>query len=74
MLGGIELDSRAAPVDADTALFLGYARVLRGAAARSVLDAAGLPPAAAVAARRFALVVDPAGGAVAPSVSAGASP
>ena len=33
----------AAPADADTALFLGYARVLRGAPARSVLAAGGLP-------------------------------
>ena len=38
-----------APVDTDTALFLGYARVLTGAPAARVLDAAGLPPAPAVA-------------------------
>lgn len=50
------------PVDEDTALFLGYARVLRGGAAGRVLDAAGLPPAYAVALRRSALVVDGAGG------------
>lgn len=49
------------PVDEDTALFLGYARVLRDAAARLVLEAAGLPPASAVAVRRSALVVDDAG-------------
>ncbi|MCW2736315.1 ABC transporter ATP-binding protein [Nocardioides sp.] len=49
------------PVDEETALFLGYARVLRGDAARLVLDAAGLPTAPAVAVRRSALVVDAAG-------------
>ena len=51
-----------APVDTDTALFLGYARVLTGAAAARVLDAAGLPPAPAVAVRRSALVATPTGG------------
>ena len=35
------------PVDAGTALFLGYARVLRGPAAAAVLAAAGAPGAAA---------------------------
>ena len=49
------------PVDEDTALFLGYARVLRGAPSARVLEAAGLPPAPAVAVRRSALVVDAAG-------------
>ncbi len=49
------------PVDEETALFLGYAKVLRDAAARRVLDAAALPPAYAVALRRSALVVDDAG-------------
>jgi thiamine transport system ATP-binding protein len=49
------------PVDEDTALFLGYARVLRDDAARLVLEAAGLAPASAVAVRRSALVVDDAG-------------
>ncbi|CUR62361.1 ABC transporter related protein [metagenome] len=44
------------PVDEATALFLGYARVVRGEAAVRVLAAAGLPPAAAVALRRSALV------------------
>ncbi len=34
-----------APVDVETALFLGYARVLTGAAAARVLSSAGLPPA-----------------------------
>jgi thiamine transport system ATP-binding protein len=45
-----------APSDPETALFLGYARVLRGEAARVVLAAAGLPTASAVAVRRSALV------------------
>jgi thiamine transport system ATP-binding protein len=45
-----------APADAETALFLGYARVLRGAAAGSLLAAAGMPAAPAVAVRRSALV------------------
>jgi thiamine transport system ATP-binding protein len=49
------------PVDEDTALVLGYARVLRAEAAGRVLDAAGLPPAYAVALRRSALVIDAAG-------------
>ena len=55
----------SAPVDAATALFLGYTRVLDGEAARVLLDASDLPPAAraagggdaAVALRRSALVV-----------------
>ena len=46
------------PVDAGTALFLGYARVLEGDAARRVRAAAGAPAAAAVAVRRSAVVVD----------------
>ena len=49
------------PVDEETALFLGYARVLRDDAAARLLGAAGLAPAPAVAVRRSALVVDPAG-------------
>ncbi len=49
------------PVDEDTALFLGYARVLRDEAATRVLAAAGLRSAYAVALRRSALVVDPDG-------------
>jgi thiamine transport system ATP-binding protein len=49
------------PVDEETALFLGYARVLRDDAAHRVLAAAALPPAYAVALRRSALVVDDAG-------------
>ena len=50
-----------APADTETALFLGYARVLTGAAAARVLDAAGLPPAPALAVRRSALVATPTG-------------
>jgi len=46
-----------APVDAETALFLGYARVLEGEAAARLLAAAGLASAAAVAVRRSALAV-----------------
>ena len=46
-----------APADPETALFLGYARVLEGPAAATLLRAAGRPPAAAVAVRRSALVV-----------------
>ena len=45
-----------APADAETALFLGYARVLHGAAAAVLLRAAGLPDAPTVAVRRSALV------------------
>jgi thiamine transport system ATP-binding protein len=51
-----------APVDPDTALFLGYARVLDGAAAAGLLEAAGLPPAPALAVRRSALAVSRDGG------------
>ena len=51
----------ARPVDPETALFLGYARVLRGAAAAHVLTAGGLGPAPAVALRRSALAVSPDG-------------
>ncbi len=50
-----------APADPETALFLGYARVLRGPAAGAVLAAARLPAAPAVAVRRSALGVDAAG-------------
>ncbi|WP_028638759.1 ABC transporter ATP-binding protein [Nocardioides sp. URHA0032] len=46
-----------APADAETALFLGYARVLSGAPAAALLRAAELPAAPAVAVRRSALVV-----------------
>lgn len=47
------------PVDAETALFLGYARVLEGERATALLAAADLEPAAAVALRRSALAVAP---------------
>jgi thiamine transport system ATP-binding protein len=53
-----------APADPETALFLGYARVLEGAPAGVLLRAAGLPDAGAgagVAVRRSALVVADAG-------------
>ncbi|HEY0890362.1 MAG TPA: ABC transporter ATP-binding protein [Nocardioides sp.] len=63
-----------APVDADTALFLGYARVLTGAAAVRLLTTAGLPAAPEVALRRSALVVDPAGALEATVVSARMTP
>jgi thiamine transport system ATP-binding protein len=49
------------PVDEETALFLGYARVLRDEAAARVLAAAGLRSAYAVALRRSALGLDPDG-------------
>ena len=49
------------PVDAATALDLGYAHVLAGHAAALLLDAAGLGPAPAVAVRRSALAVAPDG-------------
>ncbi|WP_188111174.1 ABC transporter ATP-binding protein [Nocardioides antri] len=45
----------ARPIDAATALFLGYARVLTGRAAELVLAAAGRPAAPAIAVRRSAL-------------------
>ena len=59
-VGAIEEVWRA-PADPETALFLGYARVLRGEVARVVLSAAGLPAAPAVAVRRSALVAAPHG-------------
>ena len=49
------------PVDAETALFLGYARVLHGGAAAAVLTAGRLAPAPSVALRRSALTVDATG-------------
>jgi thiamine transport system ATP-binding protein len=45
------------PVDAPTALFLGYARVLEGDAATRLTAAAGLPAVPAVALRRSALAL-----------------
>jgi thiamine transport system ATP-binding protein len=50
-----------APADPATALFLGYARVLVDEAAATLLRAADLPVAPAVAVRRSALVVADAG-------------
>lgn len=47
----------ARPADVETALFLGYAQVVSGASARPLLEAAGMPPTAAVAVRRSALHV-----------------
>lgn len=53
-------DVWAHPADADTALFLGYSRVLEGAAAATVLRHAGLPPSAgAVALRPSAVLAGP---------------
>ncbi len=46
------------PADPETALFLGYARVFRDAAAAAVLAAAGRQAAPAVAVRRSALSLD----------------
>ncbi len=63
-----------APADPETALFLGYARVLRGEAARVLLAAAGLPRAAAVAVRRSALVASPHGPLTGSVVSGRATP
>ncbi|WP_372729961.1 ABC transporter ATP-binding protein [Nocardioides sp.] len=62
------------PADPETALFLGYARVLRGEAARTVLAAAGLPAAPAVAVRRSALEVAPDGPLAGLVVSSRATP
>jgi thiamine transport system ATP-binding protein len=64
----------ANPADPDTALFLGYARVLVGPAAATVLAAADLPPAPALAMRRSALAVSAAGGLEGVVVSAQATP
>lgn len=50
-----------APCDAATALFLGYATVLEGAAAARLLESAALPAADVVALRRSALALDPGG-------------
>ncbi|HWM73986.1 MAG TPA: ABC transporter ATP-binding protein [Nocardioides sp.] len=64
----------AAPADPETALFLGYAGVLRGPAAARVLAAGGLPAGSAVAVRRSALNADPEGGLAGEVVSALATP
>ena len=63
-----------APADRETALFLGYARVLEGAAAAKLLRAAGLPGHDAVAVRRSAIVVADAGPVTGTVVSARATP
>lgn len=62
------------PADADTALFLGYARVLEGEAAQRLLTWAGAEPAPAVAVRRSALRLDQAGPIEATVVSTTAAP
>ena len=62
------------PADPETALFLGYARVLRGEAARTLLVAAGMPAAPAVAVRRSALVASSAGSLTGRVVSSRATP
>jgi thiamine transport system ATP-binding protein len=49
------------PVAAETALFLGYARVLHGEPAARVARAAGLSVVPALALRRSALAVSPSG-------------
>jgi thiamine transport system ATP-binding protein len=72
-VGAIEEVWRA-PADPETALFLGYARVLRGEVARVVLSAAGLPAAPAVAVRRSALVAAPHGPLTGRVVSSRATP
>jgi thiamine transport system ATP-binding protein len=64
----------AAPADPETALFLGYAGVLRGRAAAAVLAAGGLPEGPAVAVRRSALTVAAEGGLAGEVVSARATP
>jgi thiamine transport system ATP-binding protein len=61
---GTVADVWGRPADAEAARFLGYATVLEGAAARRVLEgtpAPGRPGPAALALRRSALVLDPAG-------------
>ncbi|PVG82448.1 ABC transporter ATP-binding protein [Nocardioides gansuensis] len=67
-------DVWAAPADEETALFLGYARVLTGADAARVLAAAGQPATASLAVRRSALVADEAGCLPGTVVSARATP
>jgi thiamine transport system ATP-binding protein len=62
------------PADADTALFLGYARVLQGSAAARILAAGGLPTSGGVALRRSALAVADAGPIAAQVLSVRATP
>ncbi|GAB7005942.1 ABC transporter ATP-binding protein [Nocardioides sp. AN3] len=79
---GAAADVWAAPADAETALFLGYAHVLDGEPARRLLDGVSRQDAAAaadagaarVAVRRSALVLDPNGAIPASVVSARATP
>ncbi|HEX2772903.1 MAG TPA: ABC transporter ATP-binding protein, partial [Micromonosporaceae bacterium] len=63
-----------APADPETALFLGYARVLRDGPAAAVLGAAGLPAAPAVAVRRSALALSETGALHGVVVSSRATP
>ncbi len=64
-----------APVDAEAARFLGYATVVQGAAARTVLEAAGVPTSSgALALRRSALRLHAAGRLAGRVVSARATP
>jgi thiamine transport system ATP-binding protein len=63
-----------APADPATALFLGYARVLRDEHAAIVLAAAGLPAAPAVAVRRSALALSATGALRGVVVSSRATP
>ncbi|KAB2808173.1 ABC transporter ATP-binding protein [Pimelobacter simplex] len=51
----------SAPADAETALFLGYSRVLEGTAAAELLRLAGRPAAPAVAVRPTAVLAGPGG-------------
>lgn len=71
-------DVWAAPIDAETALFLGYARVLTGTAAAAVLGAMGsrspAEPGGGFAVRRSALVADEHGVLRGTVVSARATP
>ena len=62
------------PADPETALFLGYARVFRDAAAAAVLAAAGRQAAPAVAVRRSALSLDADGALSGTVVSSRATP
>lgn len=72
---GAAADVWAAPADAKTALFLGYARVLDGPAARLLLDGTPIRSGGArVALRRSALVLDESGPLPATVVSARATP
>ncbi len=66
----------SSPVDAETALFLGYAAVLTGTAASMVLSAGGVSSAeaGALAVRRSALIEDPAGQLLGTVESARATP